>query len=351
MPFNDSFTVDGKTIGTGQSVYLIAEIGRNHNGDLELAKKSIDAAVKAGADAVKLQSLQAKHLLRKELTSVAHVAQASGGKSIYELTCEVELSEEVHRRLSDYARSKGITFFSTPEDHEMVALLERIDVPLYKIASLDIVYLDLIEAIAATGKPVILSTGMAYLSEIERALTTLEKQGVTNVALLQCTSNYPPLDEDINLNVIPALRHAFGVPVGFSDHSFGIGASIASVALGACVIERHFTLDHKLAGVDHHISLNPEQFRQMADEVRTVEKALGSPVKRPVPAEAEMRRLHRRRLVAARPIRIGKTFERDDVACKCSEEGFEPEYLSFVIGRKAKVAFNEDDPINFENVD
>lgn len=351
MPFNAEFTVEGKTIGPGHPVYLVAEIGRNHNGNRELAKKTIDAAVKSGADAVKIQSLQAKCLLRKDLTSVSHVAETGGGKSIYELTRDVELSEETHRELSEYAKSKGITFFSTPEDHEMVALLNRIGVPLFKIASLDIVYLDLIDAIAASGKPVILSTGMAYLGEIEQAMRLLEQRGVKDVALLQCTSNYPPRDEDLNLNVITTLRQAFGVPVGFSDHSFSIGASIASVALGACIIERHFTLDKDLPGVDHRISLTPGQFQQMAQEVRTVEKGLGSQIKKPVPNEEEMRRLHRRRLVAARSVPAGKVIEREDIACKCSEDGLEPENISFLVGRKAKAAFGEDDPFTFENVE
>ncbi len=350
MAFKKRFKIGNRIVGEGAPVYLIAEIGRNHNGDMGLAKETIDAAVNSGADAVKFQSFKASELLIKELGSVSHVAATGGGKSIYELTEEVELTPGDHKILSDYAGSKGITFFSTPEDHSQVKVLADLNVPVFKIASLDIKYHDLISAIAAVKKPIILSTGMSYIGEVESSLLLLEKLGVDEVIVLQCTSNYPPRDEDLNLRAIETIRKAFGVPAGFSDHSFGIGASIASVALGACVIERHFTLDRNQPGTDHRISLEPDEFKLMAKEIRTVEKALGSAIKGPVKAEMEMRRLHCRRITAAREIPEGKALQREDIACKCSEQGLDPEYIPLLIGKKVKTSMKKDSPFLLDSI-
>lgn len=350
MAFKQTFSIGGRTIGIGEPAYLIAEIGRNHNADMDLARKMIDGAVSAGADAVKFQSFTAKELLIRELPSVSHIKETADRKSAYDSTEEVELRPENHALLRDYAREKGIEFFSTPEDHSMVALLESVKVPVFKIASLDVTYLDLIEAIAATGKPVIMSTGMAYLGEVEKALLTLERLGVTEVALLHCTSNYPPRPADVNLNAIATMRRAFDVPVGYSDHTTGIGVSIAAVALGACVIERHFTLDKDLPGPDQRLSVLPGEFEQMAREIRDVEQALGSAAKRPAESEMEMRRLHRRRLVASRDISRGTVLTREDISCKCSEFGLEPENLEFLIGRPAAADLPMDSALTWDSV-
>jgi len=345
MTFKDAFQIAGVKVGANAPCYLIAEIGRNHNGDMGLAKQSIDAAVRAGANAVKFQSFRAQSLLIKELGSVSHVAETLGeDKTIYDATKEVELTEEAHFELRDYANAKGITFLSTPEDHDMVALLEKVGIPAFKVASLDIVYLDLLEAIAATGKPIILSTGMAYLSEIETALLVMERLGIEELALLHCTSNYPPRDEDVHLRAMETLRKSFGVPVGYSDHTMGIGVSIAATAMGADIIERHFTLDKDLPGPDHRISLTEAEFAQMEKEIRSVEKAMGSTIKRPCDAEMEMRRLHRRRLVAARNLKIGQTLTRDDIACKCSADGLEPRELTNLLGKRLKAGMAVDQP-------
>lgn len=350
MAFNKTFKIGDREIGIGKPAYLIAEIGRNHNADMDLARKMIEGAAESGADAAKFQSFTARELLIKELPSVSHIKETADRKSAYESTEEVELRPENHALLRDYARQKGIEFFSTPEDHSMVTLLDSIKVSVFKIASLDITYLDLIEAIAATGKPVIMSTGMAYLGEVEKALLVLERLGVENVAVLHCTSNYPPRHEDVNLNAIGTLFRAFDVPVGYSDHTTGIGVSIAAVALGACVIERHFTLDKNLPGPDQRLSVLPAEFRQMAEEIRSVEKALGSAMKRPVASEMEMRRLHRRRLVAARPVAKGAAIVREDIACKCSEFGLEPEFLPQLLGRAACGDMALDTPFTWDSV-
>ena len=351
MAFNKRFSIGDRKVGVGCGVYLIAEIGRNHNADMELAKRMIDAAVAAGADAVKFQSFKAESLLIKELPKVSHIREtAEAAKSAYESTEEVELRPENHKLLSDYAREKGVPFLSTPEDHSMVRLLDELNVPAFKIASLDIAYLDLIEAVAATGKPVILSTGMSTIGEVERALQTLERHGVENVVVLHCTSNYPPQYADVNLRAMQTIARAFDVPVGYSDHTPSVGVSIAAAALGACVVERHFTLDKNLPGPDQRLSLTPEEFKLMADEIRSVEQALGSAVKRPVPAEMEMRRLHRRRLVAARDLAPGEPLAREDIACKCSEFGLDPEHLSFLLGRKLARGLAKDAPFTFDEV-
>lgn len=349
MGFKNSIEIAGRNIGQEAPCYLIAEIGRNHNGDIGLAKQSIEAAVRAGADAVKFQSFRAEKLLIRNLESVSHVAETLGAeKSIYEATKEVELAEAAHIKLQAHAKSLGATFLSTPEDHDMVELLQKIDIPAFKIASLDIVYLDLVEAIAKTGKPIILSTGMSFLSEIEQALETLRKVGVEEAALLHCTSNYPPRNEDVNLRAMETLKKAFGVPVGYSDHTLGIGVSVAAAALGACIIERHFTLDKTLPGPDHRISLTEPEFAQMANEIRTVEAALGATAKRPCEAEMEMRRLHRRRLVAASTLEAGSILKREDIACKCSAEGLEPSEIQTITGKQLKADMNIDQPFSID---
>ncbi len=345
MSFNPQFDIAGRPVGRDCPTYLIAEIGRNHNGDPGLAKEMIDAAVDAGADAVKFQSFKADNLVRKDLKGVVHVNETGEGKTLYELTLDAELKPEWHADLMAHATARGVHFFSTPEDLEMVDLLGGLNVPVYKVASLDIRYKDLIGAIADQKKPVIISTGMAYLSEVEAALQTLSSHGVTDVVVLQCTSNYPPRDEDVNLRAMNTLARAFDVPVGFSDHTMGIGASIASVALGACVIERHFTMDREMPGTDHRISLNPAEFAQMVKEVRSVEKALGSTAKAPCEAEMGMRAVVRRRLVAARSISAGQVIEKADIAVKCSEDGYEAEMVENVVGLKAKMDLVEDNPL------
>jgi N-acetylneuraminate synthase/N,N'-diacetyllegionaminate synthase len=351
MAFNKTFSIGSRLVGEGCPAYLIAEIGRNHNADMDLARRMIDAAAQAGADAVKFQSFTARELLIRELPSATHIRETSGGaKSAYESTEEVELRPENHALLRDHALARGVDFFSTPEDHSMVALLDALKVPVFKIASLDVPYLDLVEAVAATGRPVILSTGMCYLGEVEKALGVLERHGVRDVILLHCTSNYPPRYEDVNLAAMRTMARCFGVPVGYSDHTPGIGVSIAAAALGACVIERHFTLDRALPGPDQRLSLVPDDFAAMAREIRCVEAALGSPVKRPVAAEYEMRRLHRRRLVAARPLAAGTVLERADVACKCSEHGLEPELLPQLLGRALAADMAMDAPFTLDGV-
>lgn len=351
MTFNRQFHIGDKLVGDGCPTYLIAEIGRNHNGDMELAKKMIRAAAKVGADAAKFQSFKAEELLIKELPKASHIQEtAEQTESAYQATEAVELKPEDHEELQAYAARQGVTFFSTPEDHAMVDLLDSLLVPVFKIASLDIVYLDLVEKIAGTGRPIILSTGMSYIGEVEKALLTLEKQGVENLVVLHCTSNYPPRYEDVNLKAMQSIAQCFQVPVGYSDHTPSIGVSIAAAALGACVIERHFTLDKTLPGPDQRLSLMPEEFKQMADEIRSVEKALGSPVKRPVEAEMEMRRLHRRRLVASRNLDAGTTIKRGDIGCKCSENGLESEFIPLLTGKKIKHGMIKDMPFTLENI-
>jgi len=351
MIFNKKFAIENKMIGLGCPVYFVAEIGRNHNADIELAKSMIDKAGESGADAVKFQSFRASELLIKELPKVSHIKDTSDEqKTAFESTEAVELNLTDHVIIKKYAEEKNLTFFSTPEDHNMVKLLKELKIPVYKIASLDIVYLDLIEAIAEANRPIFLSTGMSYLGEIEKALLLLEKKGINNVILLHCTSNYPPKYEDIHLNAIKTLKRCFDIPVGYSDHSLGIGVSIAAVSLGACLIERHFTIDKQLPGPDQCLSLISDEYSQMVKEIRNVEKALGSSVKKPVSSEMEMRRLHRRRLVAAEDIKQGTQLKRDDIACKCSEYGLDPEYLSFLIGRNLKKSIKKDSPFLFSLV-
>lgn len=343
--------IGDRAIGEGEPTYVVAEAGRNHNGNIEMAKELIKAAARAGADAVKFQSFKAENLMVKDLFKLKHVEKTSHiSESAYEATRKVELSDEAHYELAVVAREEGIEFLSTPEDKKLVDLLDKLGVPAFKTASIDLTYLGLLTYIAAKGKPMIVSTGMSTMAEISEAVDAVKSTGNDQIVLCHCVSCYPPPPEDINLRAIETLKRVFQLPVGYSDHTLGITILTAAAALGANLIEKHFTLDKSLPGPDHRISADPEELATMVKSIRTIGKALGSGEKKPAESEMEMRKA-RRKIVAKRDIGIGTALSEQMLAAKmCGDQGIDPRFLSIIVGRKTRADFRKDEPITWDKI-
>lgn len=328
--------VANKLIGPGQPVFVIAEAGVNHNGDLRMARALIDVAIEAGADAVKFQTFRADRLATPDAPKPEYQLRTTGNsESQFEMLRRLELSADAHRELQSYCHERGIIFLSTPFDEEAVDLLDELGVPAFKISSGDLTNSPLLEYVASKGKPVILSTGMSELSELIEAVSVLNTAGCENPVLLHCVSNYPAAPDEVNLRAMQTMRSAFDVPVGFSDHTEGIDVALAAVALGACVIEKHFTLDRTLPGPDHRASLEPAELGELVRSIRRVEQALGSGRKVPAPSEIETAKLARRSLVAARDIPAGATLEREMVAMRRPGIGLSPSAVDTLLGHQA----------------
>ncbi len=328
--------VADKLIGPGQPVFVIAEAGVNHNGDLQMARALIDVAVEAGADAVKFQTFSAERLVTTDAPKAEYQLQTTGDtESQFEMLKRLELSADAHRQLQSYCKERGIIFLSTPFDEEAVDLLDELGVPAFKISSGDLTNSPLLEYVASKGKPVILSTGMSELSELIEAVSVLNTAGCENPVLLHCVSSYPADPAEINLRAMNTMRSAFDVPVGFSDHTVGIHISLTAVALGACVIEKHFTLDRTLPGPDHRASLEPAELRELVQSIRMVESALGSGRKVPAPSEIETAKVARRSLVAARNIPAGATLAPEMVIMRRPGTGMSPSMIDAVLGHRA----------------
>jgi N,N'-diacetyllegionaminate synthase len=329
--------VENKLIGPGQPVFVIAEAGVNHNGELKLARALIDVAVEAAADAVKFQTFRADRLATHEAPKAEYQLQTTGdAESQFEMLRRLELSADAHRELQSYCHERGIIFLSTPFDEEAVDFLDKLRVPAFKISSGDLTNSPLLEHVAGKGKPVILSTGMSELSELIEAVSVLNSAGCENPVLLHCVSNYPADPAEVNLRAMQTMRSAFDLPVGFSDHTERIDVALAAVALGACVIEKHFTLDRTLPGPDHRASLEPAELRELVRSIRRVEIALGNGRKVPTASEIETAKVARRSLVAARHIPAGTTLERDMVVMRRPGTGMSPAMLNTLLDRHAK---------------
>jgi sialic acid synthase SpsE len=344
-------TIGGRRVGAGEAVYVIAEAGSNHNRDLPTAKKLIDVAARAGADAVKFQTYKAEGLYSRKAPTMSYLRD--GGlvgeqESVWELIKRIEIPWEWHGELADHAKAVGVDFLSTPFDEQAVALLEQLPVPAYKIASYEINHLPLIEACARTSRPLIISTGMASLGDIERALDTANAAGATQIVLLHCAINYPPRFEDLNLRAIGTLISAFGVPVGWSDHSMGHTADVVAVALGACVIEKHYTLRRDQEGPDHSFALEPAELADMVTAIREAEASLGSPVKRVTESELEMFQLGRRSLVAGRALAAGMVVRRADIAVKRPGFGIPVHHMDLVVGRRPIRDIDDDEVLTWD---
>jgi len=345
--------VGDKWIGEEHPCFVIAEAGSNHNGKLEQAYELIDVAKEAGADAVKFQTYTAEKLYSKKTPTMNYIKKnklLKQGETILDLIKKIEMPRDWHPKLAKYCKKKGILFLSTPFDLEAVDELEAVGMPAYKIASYEITHLPLIEKCARTGKPIIQSTGMADLADIEIALETIYKTGNRNVVLLHCAINYPPLFENLNLRSMETMRKAFNVSIGFSDHTMGITADIAAVALGAKVIEKHFTLSRKLQGPDHPFAVEPDELKAMVEGIRDTEVSLGSSEKRHTKAEEEMYKLGRRSLVAACDIAKGTKITKSMIEVKRPGFGIPTKQMELVVGRVAKINIEQDDILTWEMV-
>ena len=269
--------IEDRIISNDSPTFIVAEVGANHNGDLELAKKSIDAAVECGVDAVKFQTYTTEELLSHKEAIVTIGQNGEITQTLKELFDNVTLKREIHKEIYDYAKSKGLICFSTPFSVEGVAFLEELDNPIYKIASSDVNYVDMLEVIGATKKPVFLSTGKCTLPEMDMAIELLQKSGTTDLCLLHCIANYPSKMENMNLNVIKTLKQMYPeFIIGFSDHSLGITASLGAVCFGAKIIEKHFTIDKNLDGPDHWFSMDPNDMKNVVIGIRHLEVAFGT---------------------------------------------------------------------------
>jgi pseudaminic acid synthase len=337
-----------RPIGDGEPCFVIAEAGANHNRDLGMARELIAVAAEAGADAVKFQTYSAETLYSKKAPSFTYLKDLTD-KSTWALIKEIELPREWQAELAAEAKTRGLLFMSTPFDHRAVDELAALDVPAYKIASFEIVDLPLIRAAAACGRPMILSTGLADYEDIEDAIAACRAAGNVQIVLLQCASLYPAPPARVNLRAMETMRRAFGTLVGLSDHTLGIHVAAAAVALGASVIEKHFTLSRKLEGPDHPFAIEPDELRALVRQVRDVEAALGDGRKAgPAPEELEMHQKARRSLVAARAIPKGTRIERDMVTIKRPGSGIKPKHVDLVVGRVATVDIEEDTVLTWE---
>jgi len=326
--------IGDRCIGPEQPVFVIAEAGVNHNGDVDLALKLVDAAAEAGADAVKFQTFKAERLVSPDAPKAAYqVETTGGGESQFDMLKRLELSEKAHWKILAHARQRGILMLSTPFDAESADFLDRLGLAAFKIGSGEITNLPLLAHIAAKGKPLILSTGMSWLAEVAEAVRTVRDAGARDLVLLHCLSNYPADPRDVNLRAMRTMADAFGVPVGYSDHTVGNEVALAAVALGACVIEKHFTLDRSLPGPDHKASLEPAELTALVRGIRVVEQALGHGRKEPTAAEADTARVARKSLVMARDAQAGTVLTEDMVAIKRPGTGLPPATLKDVVGR------------------
>ena len=327
---------------------IIAEAGVNHNGDLTLARRLIDVAAEAGADLVKFQTFSADRLVTVSARKADYQAQTTdAGESQHAMIRQLELTRDMHEALIAHCKSRGIQFFSSGFDQESIDMLVELGLDRFKIPSGEITNLPYLRHVGRYGKPVILSTGMATLGEIEAALDVLEQAGMSRgfITVLHCNTEYPTPMTDVNLRAMLAMRDAFGVAVGYSDHTVGIEVAIAAVALGAAVIEKHFTLDRNLPGPDHKASLEPDELSAMVAAIRNIEQALGDGIKRPSASEAKNKPIARKSLVAARTIRAGEVFSETNVTIKRPGTGLSPMRWDEVLGRKAPHDFAPDELI------
>lgn len=340
-------------IGHDQSCFIIAEAGSNHNRDFDNARKLIDVAVEAGADAVKFQIFSAEAIYSKKTPMASYLKDkklAKEGETLWDIIKRIEIPRQWTPDLMKYCQEKNIIFLSTPFDLIAVDELESAGIGAYKVASFEITHLPLLRKISATGRPIILSTGMANLEDIEIALSAIRSGGNSEVALLHCAIAYPPKFSDINLRAMDTMRQAFGLPVGFSDHTMGHVTDVAAVARGACIIEKHFTLSRNQEGPDHPFSLEPGELKAMVAAIRQTEQLLGSPLKQCTEAEKELYRIARRSLVAAVNIPAGTAISEDMLAIKRPGFGIPVRHTDIVIGRIARCDIEEDDILTWEMI-
>lgn len=328
------------------SVFIIAEAGVNHNGSLELAKKLVDAAKDAGADCVKFQTFVSKNIVSKNAVKAEYQKQQTEPEeSQQDMLKKLELSFDEFVELNEYCKSKSIEFMSTAFDFDSIDFLDGLEMGTWKIPSGDITNLPYLIKIANLNKPVILSTGMSTMEDIRSAIKALKENGATELTVLHCTTEYPTPFEDVNLRAMNTIKEEFGVKVGYSDHTKGIEVPIAAVALGATVIEKHFTLDRDMEGPDHKASLEPNELKAMVDSIRQIELALGNGMKQPAESEKKNMAVARKSIIASKDIKAGEIFTDENLTVKRPGDGISPMRWFDVIGKYAPRDFEEDELI------
>jgi len=329
--------IANKCIGKRRPVFIIAEVGINHNGNPRLAKELVRKAKECGADAVKFQTFKAESLCSQK-------------SQYFKLFKSVQIRKDGWLEITRLARSLNIIFLSTPFDEESVDLLNNLKVPAFKVASGDLTYLPFLKYIAKKDKPVLLSTGASTILEVGEALKEIYSTGNKKVVLLHCVSNYPAKAEDVNLKVIETLERKFKVPVGLSDHTIGTTIPVAAVSLGAKVIEKHFTLNKDLAGPDHKLSLNPEEFKEMVKQIRMIESALGNGKKLPCKSEEEIKKMIRRSIVARADIPEGTIITKEMLKISRPGTGIQPKFFKRVISKTVRRNIDNDEVLNWDNI-
>lgn len=331
--YKNKIKIENKLVGIGEPCYIISEIGINHNGKVDLAKKLIDVAVDCGADAVKFQKRSLDDLYKDDVLNDPNI-DSQGLEILLDVLHEVEFSEFEYQEIINYCRKKNITFLCTAWDMSSVDFLEKFDVPVYKISSADMTNLPLIQYVGKTGKPLIISTGMSTLEEIEKTVIFVKKQNIPFV-LLHCNSTYPSPVELLNLNLIPLLRTKFDVPIGYSGHEPGIIASLTAANMESVIIERHITLDRTMEGIDQAASLEPVEFANLVKYIRESEKARGTAVKKMTRGEILQREVLAKSIVCASDINEGDNFSEENIEIKGPAKGLSPQYYYEILGKKS----------------
>ena len=332
--------------------FIIAEAGVNHNGSLKNAKALIDIAVEAGCDAVKFQAFKTESLVTKTASKAQYqIENTDNDETQYKMLKKLELYKEDYVQLMDYCKKRNILFLATPFDEESVNLLEELGIEMYKVSSGDLTNKTLLKYIAQKKKPIILSTGMATLEEVKEAIQWITEEGHIGLTLLHCTSDYPTEPKDVNLLAMITMKQAFKLNVGYSDHTLGIDVPIAAVALGATMIEKHFTLDKNMDGPDHKASLEPYELKELVQAVRNIEAAMGNGIKNPTPNELKIKDQVRKSIVAKTQIDKGQIITLDRIAIKRPAGGIEPKNINILIGRKAARDIKEDELITLGDID
>lgn len=340
------------SIGPGFPPYIIAEIGSNHNGDMDLCRKLIDAAADAGAQAVKFQSWTEDSLIAREEfdRNTEYSDKKKHFGSLRDMVRAYQFTEAQHEEAVEHCRKRNVVFCSSPFSEKEADLLERLDVPFFKIASMDMNNLPFLHYVARKKRPMVLSTGMASLAEIEQAVDTIRSAGNDEIVLLHCISIYPPEMDTIHLRNIPMLEEVFDMPVGFSDHSLGTAIPLAAIALGACLIEKHFTLDKDMPGWDHAISADPQELAVITTEGRNIFTALGKSARTVSPEEVEKRKKFRRSIIVHNDLPKGHVLTESDLTMKRPGTGIAPSELNYVIGRTLGRAVQDDQVLSWEDL-
>lgn len=350
-----SIRLPDRTIAHGEPVFVIAEAGVNHNGDLKIALDLVDVAADAGADAVKFQTFKAENIITRTAPKAQYHIETTGRdeeQTWFDLLKTQELNRTKHEAIIARCQKRGILFLSTPYDTESVDLLDSLGVALFKIASTDANNIPFLEYIAGKGRPMVLSTAMCDLAEVEASVAAIRKAGVRDLVVMQCTGSYPAPARDANLRAMAAIAEACDVAVGYSDHVPGLNAAVAATALGACCYEKHFTLDRSLPGPDHRASLEPEELKSLVAAIRETESMLGDGIKRVMPCEVENRGRLRKSLLAARDLSAGHTLCKDDILIKrAGGKGLSPDRFHDVVGRLLKLPVALEQPIESHHLD